>query len=100
LKIWKSAWFPLGFTLLYLKLASVVAQSSALNTSWVPVGALFATALLIPSILLLWTFYGLSFLLRLRSWPGVLVMAGLLSPVVIAATFWFVVAVGKLLRSD
>jgi hypothetical protein len=97
LKIWKSVWFPLSFTLLYLKLASVVAQSKALNTSWVPVGAMFAIALLVPSVLLLWTFYGLSFLLRLRRWPVVLIMAGLLSPVVVAATFWFLVAVGKVL---
>jgi hypothetical protein len=96
LKIWKSVWFPLSFTLLYVYLASVIAQSKALNTSWFPLGALFAIVLLYPSILLLWTFYAYSFLLRLRHWPGVLILAGLLSPMVIAATWLLVVTVGKL----
>jgi hypothetical protein len=97
LKVWKSVWFPLGFTLLYVKLAFVIASSKDLNTSLIPAGALLAMVLAIPSILLLWTFYVLSFRLRLRTWRGVLLMTGLLSPVLITATIWLFVTAPRLL---
>jgi hypothetical protein len=80
----KSVWFPLGFTLSYVILGSIVMRSpGALNLF----GTIAVVGVAFLASLLVWVFYFLSFLLKVRRWPRILVLTGLLSPVVIVATF-------------
>jgi apolipoprotein N-acyltransferase len=80
----KSVWFPLGFTLSYLILASTVVRSPGGSNLF---GTIAVVGLAFVSSLLVWVFYCLSFLLKLRHWSRILVLTGLLSPVVVAASF-------------
>jgi hypothetical protein len=82
LTIGKSVWFPLGFTALYLILASILVPS-IVN----PFGKLAGVGLAFISSFLVWVFYCVAFLLKLRNWSRILVLIGLLAPAVIAGTF-------------
>lgn len=84
LTIRKSVWFPLGFTLLYLILASTIVRWSATSNLF---GTIAVIGMAFVSSLLVWVFYCLSFFLRPRQWPGILLLTGFLSPAVITVTF-------------
>jgi len=82
-------WFPLGFTVLYLILVFVVFSSEKSHDpkGYLPFETLAATGLASVSTLLVWVFYCVSFLLKLRHWAVILFLTGLFSPVVVTATF-------------
>ena len=87
-------WFPLGFTLLYLIVLSVIVRSED-PKGFVPLGSLIAATIATVSTLLVWVFYCLSFLLKLRRWAGILFLTGLLSPVVVTATLMLIGILAK-----
>lgn len=96
MKIWKSIWFPVGFTVIYLSIASAVMESDRNSGPWaMPFKGVAAFALAFMSSCVLWIFYGVSFILKFRRWPEILLLAGLLSPVLMAGAFLLYVAVAN-----
>jgi len=80
-----SLWIPAGFTGLYLALTLFVGRRLV---SQDPVGAGLAVTIATVSAAMLWVFYALCFLLRLRHPAAVLVVAGFACPAVVTAALF------------
>jgi hypothetical protein len=89
LRIGNSVWFPLGFTLLYFILVFAIFsfEESHGQKGRLPTRTIAATMIATVSTLLVWVFYCLSFLLKLRHRAGILCLIGLFSPAVVVVTF-------------
>ena len=92
LKFRNSVWFPLGFTAVYATLAWVRVRSGD------SLGTIVAVSLATVSAMVLWAFYGIAFLLKVRQWAAILILAGLAAPAVVFGTFALVVFVGSAFR--
>src|SRR5260370_33928958 len=74
----RSVWFPLGFTVTYLILASTVVRSPGMSNF---IGTIAVVGMAFVSSLLVWVFYCISFLLKFQRWSRILVLTWFLSPV-------------------